>query len=127
MKLIKAAALIAMPFVANAQTTADNTKLLVKNCLNMNKAFAQLSAHHTTSLPKTSFQYQNLEKGFKGVCSNAQFHLSSHGLKSTEENQQFIYLWSKDQRLDGQALNLDKINYTVKQPNNVSQWLRSKI
>ena len=76
---------------------------------------------------KASFHYQNSENGFKGICSNAQFFVEDNGLRNTEQNQHYVFVWSAIYNAESPELSVDNIQYSAKQPKNIQVWLQEKI
>lgn len=122
-------------FMFNANATAASTVALVNKCLNLHSTL--VSAFSKTSLEtrngviegadNASFHYHNFNIGFKGICSNAQFFVEENGLKNTEANQQFIYVWSTELSAENPALSIENIEHTLKQPKNIKRWLEEKL
>ena len=72
-------------------------------------------------------RHQNSENSFKGVCSNAQFFIEDGGLKNTEQNQRYVFIWSAVYNAESPELSVDHIQYSAKQPKNIQVWLQEKI
>ena len=120
-------------FFVNAKEPTSYS--LVNKCLSLHNtlssAFSKTSLEtenaHIEGTSNVSFHYQNVENSFKGICSNAQFSIEENELKGTKDNQQYVFIWSTVLNAEPTALSIEKVEYSVKQPENISSWLREKI
>ncbi len=128
MKFIKLSTIALLPFIFNANASEPTDLSLIDNCLSLKSTLANAFAGgEVTDKNKASFHYQNLENGFKGVCSNAQFFIEDGGLKNTEQNQRYVFIWSAVYNAESPELSVSNIQYSVKQPKNIQVWLQEKI
>ena len=127
-KLLKLSTLALLPimFNVNAVETADTD--LIGKCLNLKSALTKAFTEGSNlSEFNASFHYQNSENGFKGICSNAKIVIENNGLKNSEENQRYIFLWSTTHGAESPELSVDNVQYSTKQPNDIQAWLQEKV
>ncbi|NQZ23660.1 MAG: hypothetical protein HRT53_16625 [Colwellia sp.] len=136
MKLVKLSTLVLLlSFLICANASEPSNLNLVNNCLKLNSSLTgalksnsfEIQSGKVEGINKVSFHYQNFDKGFKGVCSNAQFFVKSDGLKGTEENQRYVFVWSAKFNAQAPELSTANIEYFVNQPENIKIWLQEKI
>jgi len=136
LKLVKLSTLtLLLPFLISANASEPSNLSLINNCLKLNSSLKdalksnplEIKSGKVNGRNKASFHYQNFDKGFKGVCSNAQFFIKSGGLKGTEENQRYVFVWSAEFNAQAHELSTGNIEYFVNQPKNIKIWLQEKI
>ena len=118
-------------FSTTAQIIKPKTKAMLDSCLKLNSVLSssfrkfdfESENGKVTGLQNVSFHYQNIDDGFKGICSNAQFSIDGAKIIGTVENQSYIFLWSAVLNGQSEKLSLDNINYTTERPINVQVWL----
>lgn len=128
MKIVKLSILacVISAFSLNAQEASPRT--LVTNCLNFKNNINQVfrsGSELPLKLANSGFYYQNFEKGFKGVCSDAQFYLEQQGLNSTKNNQRYVFVWSNQKDFEDPTLTIDDVKFTENKPSNIQHWLKS--
>ena len=133
MRFVTLSTLALLPLLVNANTSKISTLSLISNCLEINNSLAKVFSNTPVKnikeqgITQASFHYQNFDKGFKGICSNAQFFIESDALSSTIENQRYVFVWSADINPGSSKLSLDKMNYSLKQPESIKRWLQEEI
>lgn len=135
MNLVKLSTIALLPFLFSANASEPTAMSLINKCLSLQStlstAFGESSLETTsgiiTGTNKASFHYQNASNSFKGVCSNAHFSIEKSGLKITETNQNFIYIWSSNYNAEDSRLSIKNIKYSLKQPKNIQVWLQEKV
>ena len=128
--------ILALPFfIFNANATEPSALSLINKCLNLqsvlsstfSKSSLEVTSGNIKGTNKASFYYQNFDSSFKGICSNAQFSIETSGLKSTEDNQHYVFVWSTELDAEASELSIENIEFTLKQPENIKNWLQEKI
>jgi len=135
MKLVSLFTFALLPFLNSANASEPSTESLITNCLKLNStltdAFKDIAVKtksgQVNGINKASFHYQNVNKGFKGICSNDQFDIKHNGLQSTVKNQHYVFVWSADINAGSSELSLDNINYSLTSPKDIKNWLQEKI
>lgn len=137
LKLISVALLL---FASNAGANEASTTSLINKCLNLKNVLSgpfdesalegtrvQSSNGQISGANKASLYYQNFENSFKGVCSNAQFSIEKNGLKGIQNNQQYIFVWSSEFDAEDSEVSIENIEFTLEQPESISDWLQKEI
>jgi len=133
LKLLKLSTLVLLLlFLIRANASGPSSYNLINNCLKLNSSLTNAVNNNPLKIQsgkvkgknKVNFHYQNFDKGFKGVCSNADFLINSDGLKGTEESQRYVFVWSAKFNAQAPELSIDNIEYFVNQPENIKAWLQ---
>lgn len=126
MKFVKLLTLLLLSIAASVNASQPKVIGLISDCLSLKNLLAKPFAEdHSLGVEKASFQYRNLEQGFKGICSNAQFSLIESGLKSTQKNQRYVFVWSATLGAESSDLSVSNIQYSTNAPNNIQAWLQT--
>jgi len=131
-----------LPFL-NSATASDekNTSTLISNCLKLNDTLFNAFKESLTKLKSAkatvtddskatnnaSFHYQNFDKGFKGICSNAQFTIEKNKPIGTKDNQRFVFLWSTEFNAQANELSAENVEYTIVPPKNIKHWFQQPL
>lgn len=140
MKQLKLISVALLFFAFNAGANEASTTALINKCLNLKNFFSETlkkSAPEGGSVQspngridgtnKASLYYQNFDNSFKGVCSNAQFFIEKNGLKGSQDNQQYIFVWSSEFDAEDSEVSIENIEFTLERPDNISDWLQKEI
>lgn len=134
MKLVKISTFAAVLLLCNVNAAEPSTLSLIAHCLSLQSSLASTFNNTTIEVgngkilgEKANFHFQNLDSGFKGICSDAQFSIEKSVLKSTEGDQHYIFVWSTELGAGSSELSIENVKYSLERPKDIDNWLKEKI